>query len=147
MTPYPKVFLGDVSAAAGRQRERRLLLHCCWCYLSAVAAGRLLQPLWQLAAGSRAVVQPSTGNLSAAPLPLFHPFFPPTAARPHRCPSPPLLPLLTLQVPIMLRSDYCNLSARSERDLCDLGECPYDQGGYFVINGSEKVLIAQVGRE
>lgn len=44
----------------------------------------------------------------------------------------------------MLRSDYCNLSGRSERDLCDLGECPYDQGGYFVINGSEKVLIAQV---
>ena len=49
-----------------------------------------------------------------------------------------------LQVPIMLRSDYCNLSGKSERDLCDLGECPYDQGGYFVINGSEKVLIAQV---
>ncbi|CAZ80017.1 unnamed protein product [Tuber melanosporum] len=24
-----------------------------------------------------------------------------------------------------------------------LNECPYDQGGYFVINGSEKVLIAQ----
>ncbi|KAL4423802.1 hypothetical protein ABPG75_001103 [Micractinium tetrahymenae] len=46
-------------------------------------------------------------------------------------------------VPIMLRSDYCNLSGKSERDLCDLGECPYDQGGYFVINGSEKVLIAQ----
>lgn len=46
-------------------------------------------------------------------------------------------------VPIMLRSDYCNLSGLSERDLCDLGECPYDQGGYFVINGSEKVLIAQ----
>ena len=46
-------------------------------------------------------------------------------------------------VPIMLRSDYCNLHGRSERDLADLGECPYDQGGYFIINGSEKVLIAQ----
>lgn len=46
-------------------------------------------------------------------------------------------------IPIMLRSDYCNLAERSERDLMDLGECPYDQGGYFVINGSEKVLIAQ----
>ena len=47
------------------------------------------------------------------------------------------------EVPIMLRSDYCNLAERSERDLMELGECPYDQGGYFVINGSEKVLIAQ----
>ncbi len=24
-----------------------------------------------------------------------------------------------------------------------MNECPYDQGGYFIINGSEKVLIAQ----
>ena len=52
--------------------------------------------------------------------------------------------LCRLQVPIMLRSDYCNLNDRSDRDLTDLGECPYDQGGYFIINGSEKVLIAQV---
>lgn len=47
------------------------------------------------------------------------------------------------EVPIMLRSDYCNLAGRSDSELCELGECPYDQGGYFVINGSEKVLIAQ----
>jgi DNA-directed RNA polymerase II subunit RPB2 len=43
----------------------------------------------------------------------------------------------------MLRSSYCTLYQQSEKDLTELGECPYDQGGYFVINGSEKVLIAQ----
>ncbi|KAK9805346.1 hypothetical protein WJX73_004503 [Symbiochloris irregularis] len=47
------------------------------------------------------------------------------------------------EVPIMLRSTYCSLADHSERELQELGECPYDQGGYFVINGSEKVLIAQ----
>mmetsp|Transcript_7174 Transcript_7174/g.15859 ORF Transcript_7174/g.15859 Transcript_7174/m.15859 type:complete len:1170 (-) Transcript_7174:18-3527(-) len=46
-------------------------------------------------------------------------------------------------VPIMLRSTYCILADSNDRELTDLGECPYDQGGYFVINGSEKVLIAQ----
>lgn len=43
----------------------------------------------------------------------------------------------------MLRSSYCTLYQNSEKDLTELGECPLDQGGYFIINGSEKVLIAQ----
>ncbi|KAK4772822.1 hypothetical protein SAY87_027841 [Trapa incisa] len=43
----------------------------------------------------------------------------------------------------MLRSNYCTLYQNLEKDLTELGECPYDQGGYFIINGSEKVLIAQ----
>ncbi|RID50311.1 hypothetical protein BRARA_H01050 [Brassica rapa] len=47
------------------------------------------------------------------------------------------------KVPIMLRSTYCTLHQNSEKDLTELGECPFDQGGYFIINGSEKVLIAQ----
>ncbi|EJD51976.1 DNA-dependent RNA polymerase II second largest subunit [Auricularia subglabra TFB-10046 SS5] len=47
------------------------------------------------------------------------------------------------KVPIMLRSSFCILKTLSDRDLYDLNECPYDQGGYFIINGSEKVLIAQ----
>ena len=51
------------------------------------------------------------------------------------------------KVPIMLKSSTCHLLnkqlIKSERDLHAWGECPYDQGGYFIINGSEKVLIAQ----
>ncbi|KAG2425954.1 hypothetical protein HXX76_013327 [Chlamydomonas incerta] len=48
------------------------------------------------------------------------------------------------KVPIMLKSERCNLhEASTEQEATNLGECPYDQGGYFVINGSEKVLIAQ----
>lgn len=47
------------------------------------------------------------------------------------------------RVPIMLRSKFCVLYGLSDKDLIELGECPYDQGGYFIINGSEKVLIGQ----
>ncbi|KAK1375316.1 DNA-directed RNA polymerase [Heracleum sosnowskyi] len=47
------------------------------------------------------------------------------------------------KVPIMLQSSYCNLYESSENDLTELHECPFDQGGYFIVNGSEKVLIAQ----
>jgi DNA-directed RNA polymerase beta subunit len=43
----------------------------------------------------------------------------------------------------MLRSSFCILADLGERELYDLNECPYDSGGYFIINGSEKVLIAQ----
>jgi len=51
------------------------------------------------------------------------------------------------QVPIMLRSKFCVLKDKtkdkSDTELADLNECVFDMGGYFVINGSEKVLIAQ----
>src|SRR2546421_1912222 len=51
------------------------------------------------------------------------------------------------KVPIMLKSSTCHLLLKdrfsTEKDLHAWGECPYDQGGYFIINGSEKVLIAQ----
>ncbi|KAA1110516.1 DNA-dependent RNA polymerase II [Puccinia graminis f. sp. tritici] len=47
------------------------------------------------------------------------------------------------KVPIMLRSEFCILDKLEDPGLYELNECPFDQGGYFVINGSEKVLIAQ----
>ncbi|KAG7280887.1 hypothetical protein CRUP_035197 [Coryphaenoides rupestris] len=43
------------------------------------------------------------------------------------------------KIPIMLRSTYCLLSGLTDRDLCELNECPLDPGGYFIINGSEKI--------
>jgi len=47
------------------------------------------------------------------------------------------------KIPIMLQSTYCVLQRQNDKGLTDMGECTYDQGGYFIINGSEKVLIAQ----
>ena len=47
------------------------------------------------------------------------------------------------KVPVMLRSKFCMLRDLGEHEFYELKECPYDMGGYFVINGSEKVLIAQ----
>ena len=46
-------------------------------------------------------------------------------------------------VPMMLRSAFCVLNKKSDFELTQMGECVFDQGGYFVINGSEKVLVAQ----
>ena len=42
-------------------------------------------------------------------------------------------------IPVMLRSNCCRLKGRTDRDLTKVGECVFDQGGYFIINGSEKV--------
>src|SRR3569833_3419074 len=47
------------------------------------------------------------------------------------------------KLPIMVKSTICHLAKEDEDGLFLLNECPYDQGGYFIINGSEKVLIAQ----
>lgn len=47
------------------------------------------------------------------------------------------------KLPIMLKSKYCVLKDIPEDELYGWSECPYDCGGYFIINGSEKVLIAQ----
>ena len=42
-------------------------------------------------------------------------------------------------LPMMLRTKYCILHGKKDRDLTYVGECTFDQGGYFIINGSEKV--------
>ena len=47
------------------------------------------------------------------------------------------------KIPIMLRSRFCALRGKNNRDFYELNECPLDPGGYFIIKGSEKVLLAQ----
>ncbi|MFH2021280.1 MAG: DNA-directed RNA polymerase subunit B'' [archaeon] len=43
--------------------------------------------------------------------------------------------------PIMLKSKYCHLYGLEEKQLIEKGEDANDPGGYFIINGTEKVLI------
>lgn len=43
-------------------------------------------------------------------------------------------------LPIMVRSQYCSLSLYKNVDKL---ECHYDPGAYFIINGSEKVVVPQ----
>jgi len=45
------------------------------------------------------------------------------------------------KLPIMLRSKYCNLHGLKREELISKGEDPNDPGGYFIINGNERVLI------
>nr|XP_023894062.1 DNA-directed RNA polymerase III subunit 2 isoform X2 [Quercus suber] len=47
------------------------------------------------------------------------------------------------RMPIMLRSCCCVLYGKDEAELARLGECPLDPGGYFVIKGTEKVMLIQ----
>ena len=46
-------------------------------------------------------------------------------------------------IPIMLGSSICMLDGKSQTDMRGMGECPYDLGGYFIINGKEKVIVSQ----
>ena len=46
-------------------------------------------------------------------------------------------------LPLMVHSRYCALHGLSPDALREIGECPDDRGGYFVIDGKEKVIVAQ----
>ncbi len=43
--------------------------------------------------------------------------------------------------PVMLKSDICPLSNLSQEELISMGEDPLDPGGYFIVNGSERVVV------
>jgi DNA-directed RNA polymerase II subunit RPB2 len=48
------------------------------------------------------------------------------------------------RTPIMIRSSICNLYNTNERERIKANECAWDQGGYFIIKGKERVLVGQI---
>lgn len=46
-------------------------------------------------------------------------------------------------MPIMLGSSNCWLTDKSDQELAQINECPYDPRGYFIIRGVEKVVLIQ----
>ena len=48
-----------------------------------------------------------------------------------------------LRLPTMVRSSRCNLYGKSNKECIIFGECENDPGGYFIVNGKERVLICQ----
>ena len=47
------------------------------------------------------------------------------------------------KLPIMLKSNICVLNQYKHFDNEKTGECKFDAGGYFIINGSEKTVLGQ----
>lgn len=44
-------------------------------------------------------------------------------------------------LPVMVKSNVCALYGLTDEELIDLGEDPKDPGGYFIINGSERIIV------
>ncbi len=44
-------------------------------------------------------------------------------------------------MPVMVKSKICPLSSMSRQELIEAGEDPEDPGGYFIINGTERILV------
>ena len=47
------------------------------------------------------------------------------------------------KLPIMLKSSICVLNQYKHVEHTHTGECKFDAGGYFIINGSEKTVLGQ----
>ena len=55
----------------------------------------------------------------------------------------PLMKFTIGKMPIMLQSKYCVLNEQNGKTRTHMGEGEYDEGGYFIIKGSEKIIVAQ----
>lgn len=48
------------------------------------------------------------------------------------------------KLPIMLNSCACIMNNMTKKEKIEIGECPNDPGGYFIIKGKERVLVGQI---
>ncbi|KAI3381933.1 hypothetical protein SNEBB_006954 [Seison nebaliae] len=51
--------------------------------------------------------------------------------------------LLLANIPVMLKSKICNLYRLKEEEMSEMNECPMDPGGYYIIRGTERVILIQ----
>ncbi|KAJ7297966.1 hypothetical protein O6H91_Y025100 [Diphasiastrum complanatum] len=47
------------------------------------------------------------------------------------------------KIPVMVKSQFCHLYGMVDKELQQKEDCGYDMGGYFIVKGAEKVIIAQ----
>lgn len=47
------------------------------------------------------------------------------------------------RMPVMLKSSKCRLAGANNTEMEEMNECPLDPGGYFIIGGTEKVILIQ----
>jgi DNA-directed RNA polymerase beta subunit len=45
------------------------------------------------------------------------------------------------KLPLMIKSKYCHLNKLKREELIEKGEDPDDPGGYFILNGNERILV------
>lgn len=51
--------------------------------------------------------------------------------------------VLLAKIPIMVGSELCNLNNKTKEEKIAMNECEFDEGGYFIVKGGEKVIVAQ----
>lgn len=59
---------------------------------------------------------------------------------------PPIEKCVCGKIPIMVGSKFCVLSNQTNLTKTEMGEGSFDQGGYFIIKGVEKVIVGQEKR-
>ncbi|MEM0438210.1 MAG: DNA-directed RNA polymerase subunit B'' [Candidatus Micrarchaeia archaeon] len=100
---------------------------------------RIEQPMVQEADGSRRIIMPMEArmrNLTYAS-PMFLEITPTISGIERDTEE-----VFIGELPIMVKSKACHLHGLGRNELIDYGEDPLDPGGYFIVNGTEKVLVS-----